>query len=343
MKKKKVQKLAALLLAAVLLAACPLPVHGQNGDFRLELEAPATVSPGDVIDVVITIRDIRQELVSLEFFLDFDESKVAGVITKFGEDMDAFMTVKPMYTLVAGGMELPVSRYEQICIYDESDGVYECRFMDLLQYPSAKPGETYKGLLKDGDLVITIPFRVLDTVKHGDVLSFRVLDGSAKATTKATLEGVRGSANTVQVSVTASTGVTVKGSVSSDTTLELWRKGAAKASYTTVSKSGGYTLEGVEPGSYVLTASRPGYVSRSYAVTAQEAPVTQNVTLCLKGDVTADGKVNAKDVKAVYDHVKGSKRITDQYALDCADPTGDGVKIVDAAAIYAHTTRRTAL
>lgn len=334
----------AFLLAAVLLTACPLPVNGQSrakGEFSLELKAPSTAAPGDAIDVVITIKNIQQELLSLEFFLDFDETKVAGVITEFGKAMDAFMTVTPMYTMAVAGMELPVSRYEQICTFNQKDGIYECRFMDLLQYPGAKPGEKYKGLINDGDLVITIPFKVLDGVKHADVLEFKVLDGSAKATTKS-FQSVDGTAGSAKTSIFALHGATVSGRISTaslkgDTKVELWRKRAEAASYTATASGDRYTVENVTEGYYTLRASNQGYVTREYVISVGASNVTQDITLRLSGDVTGDGQVNTKDVNSVYSHVRSTNRLTDDYTLDCANVTGKELNIVDVAAIYAHT------
>jgi hypothetical protein len=99
--------------------------------------------------------------------------------------MDAFMTVKPMYTAVISGNEISASRYEQICTYDAANGKYVCRFADLLEYSYAKPGQTYKGLTNDGDLVITIPFKLKSGVAAGSQVAFSATN--AKGTTTAGL------------------------------------------------------------------------------------------------------------------------------------------------------------
>ena len=123
--------------------------------------------------------------------------------------MNAFMTVVPQYTMEYNGVEVgPAPRYEQICRYDAENGVYECRFIDLLQYAMAKPGEENKGLINDGDLVVTIQFTVLDTVAEGDELVFAMVDGSVKGTTRGTLFGVKGYANTAKTVIGSSAPVT---------------------------------------------------------------------------------------------------------------------------------------
>ncbi|MBO7253852.1 MAG: hypothetical protein J6V36_00955, partial [Clostridia bacterium] len=96
--------------------------------YTLEVSAPETANAGDVIDVVMTAKNIKTELDAIEFFLDFDETKLAGVITESGESMDKFMTVVPQYIMEYNGVEIgPAPRYEQICRYNTETGVYECR------------------------------------------------------------------------------------------------------------------------------------------------------------------------------------------------------------------------
>jgi len=167
-----------------------------NVDFTLDIEAPATANKGETINVVITVKNIKQELDAVEFYLTFDPTKVAGVITESGTKMDAFMTTTPQYTMQIGAIELQNTRYEQITRYDAVAGVYECKFLDQLQYTQPKEGEEYKGLINDGDLVITIPFTVLDTVADGDALVFGTVDGTVKGTTRATVTSVEGFADT---------------------------------------------------------------------------------------------------------------------------------------------------
>jgi hypothetical protein len=122
--------------------------------------------------------------------LNFDKDKVAGVVSKSGAAMDAFITTAPMYNLSVAGVEVPVSRYEQICTYNSEKGIYMCRFLDKLTYPGEKPGQSYQGLMRDGELVITIQFRLLDGVSAEEAIAFTTTN--VKGTTRSTLEGVRG-------------------------------------------------------------------------------------------------------------------------------------------------------
>jgi hypothetical protein len=341
MKKRNLKKWVVLLLALVL-AAGPLPVQAAKPTFRLDVQAPATVAPGETFDVVITVKDIQAELVSVEFYLDFDERLVSGVITQPGKDMDALMTVMPMYIMEVQGIQLELPRYEQICGYNAKEGIYLCRFMDLLHYPGAKPGVKYPGLIKDGELVITIPFRVSDTAEDGAVLSFSMLEDTVSGTTKAELARTWGTANGVKTTVSdpnriSLTGSITRGSTQGKTKVELWKKGEKKAAYTAEASGDTYELRRVTPGSYTLTASAPSHVSRSYEITLGDQTLTRDLRLCLKGDANGDDKVNTKDAELVYRHLLGKGKITDTYALSCANVTEDTLNIADIAAIYAHS------
>lgn len=167
-----------------------------SNQFALDMNVVTNADDSSQLDVVITIKDIQQELYAVEFLLDFDDSLVTPVVTQSGEAMDCFMSVKPMYTFVipgSSGAELQVSRYEQICYYDSINTLYECRFADLLQYANAKEGETYNGLLNDGELVITIPFKLVDGVAANTDIEFTT--SNVKGTAKAALVSVTGIAD----------------------------------------------------------------------------------------------------------------------------------------------------
>jgi hypothetical protein len=174
-----------------------------DAKFMMEITAPETAKPGEVINLVATIKNIQTELDAVEFTLDFDQTKAQGVITKTGVEMDAFMTVKPMYIFSYAGIQTQVSRYEQICTYNANDGLYSCKFMDLLHYPNAKPNQTFRGLRYDGDLVITIPFKVRDNAAEGSEMVFYMLDGSVKGTSTGDYTSIKGVSNTVTTKITS--------------------------------------------------------------------------------------------------------------------------------------------
>jgi hypothetical protein len=117
-------------------------------------------------------------------------------------------------------MEIPASRYEQICAYDVKEGRYICRFLDKLHYASAKPGESYNGLINDGDLVIAVPFRILPEAATTAWTEFRI--ENVKGTTRDTISGVKGTGDQLWVQIgeeVPETKPTVP-EISEDTTVE---------------------------------------------------------------------------------------------------------------------------
>jgi hypothetical protein len=137
-------------------------------------------------------------------------------------------------------------------------------------------------------------------------------------------------------------GTTVSGTVSSargttgTITVELWAEGAEAATYTVTTEDGNYTIEGVAAGTYTMKVSKASHVTREYTVTVGAEAVAQDAKICLIGDVTGDGRVNAGDVAKLFTHVKGGAQLTDEYVLACANANGRALNISDVATIYAH-------
>ena len=133
---------------------------------------------------------------------------------------------------------------------------------------------------------------------------------------------------------------TVSGSVTSsdlvegDVTVELLMDGSVIAS--TAAVDGQYELGLYVPGEYILRISKKGHVTREYAIDFNSSSeITQDVEICLLGDVTGDGQVDIADVACLYGHVRGTTLLTDAYALECGDVTGSDLNIGDVAAVYA--------
>ena len=65
--------------------------------------------------------------------------------------------------------------------------------------------------------------------------------------------------------------------------------------------------------------------------------MTQDVEICLKGDVTGDGKLTTMDSARANSHAREVAPLTG-YALQCADVVGTDGKVttMDAARINAH-------
>lgn len=118
-------------------------------------------------------------------------------------------------------------------------------------------------------------------------------------------------------------------------TVQLWQGSTLKATKTLTGSSVSYRFDGLDAGSYQVTASKNRHVKRSQAVTVSNKSVACNIRLYLLGDVTGDGVINVGDVSKVYSHVRGTAVITDPYILLCADVTGDGnLNMGDTGQLY---------
>lgn len=121
-----------------------------------------------------------------------------------------------------------------------------------------------------------------------------------------------------------------------EVTLELLREGNPVCSQSVTGKTAEYSLSGVIAGQYTLSVSKEGHVTREYQVTIGASDSTLDVKICLRGDVTGDGRINVGDVSVTYAHCKRTLLINDSYILACADYNSDGrVNVGDTSTIYA--------
>ncbi len=171
--------------------------HDANTSFVLNLEAvPSETEPG-IINAVITLSHVHTEIVGVQFKLTYTSNTVEGVYTT-NEDMVKTMTVVPTYETTFG---VPAPRYEQICRYNKASSLYECMYVDMLSYPSSVAGQKFSGLKNDGELVITIPFKVNSDASVGNVVAFDFVKGSISGTSAA-FEGVGGDGNSASYTLT---------------------------------------------------------------------------------------------------------------------------------------------
>lgn len=138
-----------------------------------------------------------------------------------------------------------------------------------------------------------------------------------------------------------SPGVTVSGTATSfgdntdDVTIQLIKIGASEAAYEAIVKGDatGYSIAGVLPSTYTMKVMKQNHVTREYTVTVESSNVTQNVKICLLGDVNMDGTIS------VIDATEGQKDIANLISLNdyqnrLADVNNDGiVSIVDVTLI----------
>lgn len=125
------------------------------------------------------------------------------------------------------------------------------------------------------------------------------------------------------------------GSQTDDMTIQLIKSGESEAAYEAIVKGDatGYSIAGVLPGTYTMKVMKQNHVTREYTVTVESSNVTQNVKICLLGDVNMDGTIS------VIDATEGQKDIVNLISLNdyqnrLADVNNDGiVSIVDVTLI----------
>lgn len=191
---------------------------------------------------------------------------------------------------------------------------------------------------------------------YGERISFDLSGGHLKTATAA--KTARGFVDFSPVATynfipgEPSSGVTVSGTVTSygsdSVTIQLIKDGTTEAAYEKIvpagSQSGNkftasYSFSDVPSGTYTMKVMKQNHVTREYTVIVGTNPVVQDVEIWLLGDVTGDGKVNAKDHSRLYAHINKTNLLKG-YALLCADVTGDGkVNAKDHSRLYAHISK----
>lgn len=152
------------------------------------------------------------------------------------------------------------------------------------------------------------------------------------------------SGGTVTVKAATVTGVTVSGTVKSyggeteNVTVTLTPENGTPMTTVVTGNSAAYKFENVPAGTYTLKVEKANHVAREYKVTVSGDAVQQDAKVCLKGDLTGDGKVNTADVGRLYAHVRGTRLLTDDYALSCGNVAGTDATIntADVGRLYAH-------
>ncbi len=116
------------------------------------------------------------------------------------------------------------------------------------------------------------------------------------------------------------------------------------ASYSGITAKTAYAFENVPAGAYTLSVEKGNHVTREYTVTVS-ADTTQDVKICPIGDADGNGRVNAADAKAVFQHSNKQATITDEYLVKCADTAKPAARInaADAKAIFQHSNKQESL
>lgn len=155
------------------------------------------------------------------------------------------------------------------------------------------------------------------------------------------------SGGTVTVEAAAVTGVTVSGTVKSYgsasevVTVTLTKQGETTPAFTDTltGNSAAYKFENVSAGTYTLKVEKKGHAPWTESITVGSEAVTQDVKICLLGDINADGRLTLADYGKVLQHVKKVSLLTD-YEFACADINKDGkLTLVDYGKILQHVKK----
>lgn len=153
------------------------------------------------------------------------------------------------------------------------------------------------------------------------------------------------SGGTVMVEAAAVTGVTVSGTVKSygseteNVTVTLTPENGTPMTTVVTGNSAAYKLENVPAGTYTLKVEKKGHAPWTEEITVGSEAVTQDVKICLLGDINADGRLTLADYGKVLQHVKKVSLLTD-YEFACADINKDGkLTLVDYGKILQHVKK----
>jgi len=155
-----------------------------------------------------------------------------------------------------------------------------------------------------------------------------------------------GSFSTFVIANVDNSGVTVSGMVTSygdaadATTVALVdANGNVVAETTADAETGSYQMTNVAVGDYTLAVSKENHVTREYALSVTEDTV-QDVKICLIGDVSGDGKLNALDQKKLYNHIAKKTPLT-EYDFAVGDVNEDGkINALDQKIVYNHIAKK---
>lgn len=172
--------------------------HDANADFVLHVTAEPSKTEAGVINAIITLSHIKEEISAIQFDLTYTSNTVEGIYTT-NDEMAKTMTTVPMYEMTTG---VSAPRFEQICVYKKDSSIYRCMYVDLLSYPSAKEGQTFTGMKNDGEMVITIPFKINSNASAGNIVKFDFISGSVKGTKTENLVGAVGEGTSFVYTIT---------------------------------------------------------------------------------------------------------------------------------------------
>ena len=259
----------------------------------------------------------------------------------------------------SSGTELPIYPSQFTWFVDaDNDNVYDIGEEATVKYDSQGNYDPSSTLLSDGAFKYNTVYKLytqlsLDDSAIGSRMSntafstYLNLDGTNKAMINSYANGNPAGVYTF-AQTGAPAGYTVSGTLTSFgsdetavTTIQLIPSGTSEAAYeTTVAGTGAksYSIANVLPGTYTVKVMKTKHCTREYTVTVDSTAVTQDVKICLLGDVNGDGMVLTDDATEIVKHYNGkaSQLSTgdagnDAYTQKVADVNGDGLVLTDDA------------
>lgn len=145
---------------------------------------------------------------------------------------------------------------------------------------------------------------------------------------------------------TASGGFTLSGTINSflpeqnnHAEIRVYKEGeenpaASKVLEGTVSN---YRIRGLEAGTYEIKVDKAYHIAIETTITLSE-DTTLDMTINPLGDINLSGAVDIRDVNTAYKHAMETKKVKDEYALQCGDVARNDsiVDIRDVNALYKH-------
>jgi len=147
-------------------------------------------------------------------------------------------------------------------------------------------------------------------------------------------------ANEDNSGVTLSGTVTSYGDIADATTVALVdANGNVVAETTADAENGSYEMANVAVGDYTLAVSKESHVTKEITLSVTENTV-QDAKICLIGDVSGDGKLNALDQKKLYNHIAKKTPLT-EYDFAVGDVNEDGkINALDQKIVYNHIAKK---
>lgn len=124
-------------------------------------------------------------------------------------------------------------------------------------------------------------------------------------------------------------------------TVELWMIDSPydNCYMTNDTQGDSFSFSGIHPTDYIVKLLSDHCVPREYMVTVtnERLEIQETLRLNFIGDVNSDDEVTIADVARLYSHTRGTRPLTDDYILACAEVAGDDtINTADVARLYAH-------